>query len=624
MPRDFLVSDTASQHGAVAACSGASAGVTVSDLEIGGTAGTGTRTCEPGTSFALTRCDHFETASGGTGETDWGSAGAGNNDWIVRRNVTTGRTVTWEETYICERTTGGTYNTVVSETGQAIDMSSAGLKTHTLEANDFTAGSTGSQIYIVCVDQGPDHGNDAVVLTNGETITTPLPAPAAYDQDAYRGRGDTVGLNTNTWDNPLNTGWNQLVDTVFRVRFLIQETAGASATQAWKLQYNLAGAGWNDVTASSPIQWALSGQYADDDTTSQLLGAGTFRTGHGNEGDNLCPDTGGVSIQGNDETENEWALSVDSGQVTHTQTFQLRVVESDGTELGSYTNTPTITVNEPFPALTVPVLKVHGLGTKINWSDPFSQGLEGLWLLNEGLGTQLYDLTGKGHDATFQGTLGGIRSEVGPDGLGQGLGGLAAERFNVPNHPQLTVFSELTLLVWLEKEDDPPGAVDGSLIAKDFPSASEEYQLEIKNSSLFPEFHARVGAAVQSVTGTVAISNGKVIMVGSFNGGEASNNAHLVVNGEVVGTGSWGSGTTDAGDPGDTIWLAGNENNTDRRIPGTYYLFAIWRRYFPPNDLVKLSRNPYRVLARGDPPLPAFLGSIPTTRLSQVIASVGA
>lgn len=179
MARSYIQTDTATQHGSIAACSGATAGDTLgnSQIEEGGTAGTNVRTCEPG--LGLTRrTDHFETPSGGVGETDWGSAGAGNNNWVVRRNLTTARGGEWDETYVCERTAAGGFNTVVSETNQNISLSTAGVQTHTLEANDFTASAGTSQVYIVCVDTGPDHGNDANEFTNGQNIDTPIAAAA--------------------------------------------------------------------------------------------------------------------------------------------------------------------------------------------------------------------------------------------------------------------------------------------------------------------------------------------------------------------------------------------------------------------------------------------------------------
>ena len=46
---------------------------------------------------------------------------------------------------------------------------------------------------------------------------------AAFKQNNFRGRGDTVGLNNSTFDHALDTDWTQDTSAVFRVRFLVQE-----------------------------------------------------------------------------------------------------------------------------------------------------------------------------------------------------------------------------------------------------------------------------------------------------------------------------------------------------------------------------------------------------------------
>jgi hypothetical protein len=167
--------------------------------------------------------------------------------------------------------------------------------------------------------------------------------PYNFDQDSFRGRDDTQTLNSSTFTHDLNTGWTQDVDEVFRVRFLIQETNGGdTGSKQFKWQYNT-GSGYTDVSGTSPLQWANSGQYADDDATTQVLGSGSFTAGDGSEGDNI---TTSVDVTANNETEFEGAFYIDSAQVDNNDTIDLRMVESDGTVFIAYTNTPTITVSE--------------------------------------------------------------------------------------------------------------------------------------------------------------------------------------------------------------------------------------------------------------------------------------
>lgn len=184
-----------------------------------------------------------------------------------------------------------------------------------------------------------------------------MPA-AVSNQDGFRGRLDVVGLGTDTWTHLLNANFTQTTGVIFRVRFLFSETGGTNWFKIHKLQFNLAGAGFVDVSGTTPIQWALSGQYADDALTTQLLGSGTFVAGQGSEGDNLSPDSGNIKLKSK-ESEIEWALVIDAAQVADAQTFTLRQVESDGTAYNNYNQTPTITIDEPEVSANVPAVYHH-------------------------------------------------------------------------------------------------------------------------------------------------------------------------------------------------------------------------------------------------------------------------
>lgn len=181
---------------------------------------------------------------------------------------------------------------------------------------------------------------------------------AVSNQNGFRGRNDTVALNTDTWTFGLNANFTQAVDATFRVRYLIAETAGSNFMKAYKWQFNLAGGGETDVSGTSALQWALSGQYADGDATTQVIGAGSFVTGFGSEGDNLVPDAGSITINSS-ETELEGAFSIASGQVSDLQTVTLRVVTSDGTPLTNYNQSLTITIDKPTPSANVPASTYH-------------------------------------------------------------------------------------------------------------------------------------------------------------------------------------------------------------------------------------------------------------------------
>jgi len=166
-------------------------------------------------------------------------------------------------------------------------------------------------------------------------------------QDAFRGRVDSGNEATPTWIVAADTNWTQAVDADFRVRFVIQETAGASnpSTVTPLVFYSINGGGYAAVTASTPIQFGTFTGATDDDATTAQLGAGTFVTGR-------LDDSGAVTtadIQGS-ETEYEYCLSIDSAQVANSDTITLQVYDS-ATPLDQYGSVPSITVLEADPPI---------------------------------------------------------------------------------------------------------------------------------------------------------------------------------------------------------------------------------------------------------------------------------
>ena len=175
---------------------------------------------------------------------------------------------------------------------------------------------------------------------------------AARDQDSFQGRDDDVVLNSATFNGGggINTGWTQDVDTNFRIRYLVQETGGGMATntvlELWFTHTE--GAGVPEVmTATSALQPAATTQYANGDTTTQVLGGGTYGTDESLGGVDDGVVTGNLDMGANEEVECEFCVTIDSAQVADADTFtDVEVRLSGGTQLNTYTNSLTITVNE--------------------------------------------------------------------------------------------------------------------------------------------------------------------------------------------------------------------------------------------------------------------------------------
>ena len=183
--------------------------------------------------------------------------------------------------------------------------------------------------------------------------------PPVFDQDAFRGRDDDVALNSGTFNGGggLNGNWTQDTGVNFRIRFVIQETSGnKSNNENFQLWARVNTGTWFQVTATSGTSGAAlfndTQGIADDATTTQVIGSGTYTTG---DSDGYCDgtsdnDTGFVDHDGNDEAELEFCLQLDSAGVNDTDTVDFRVRDSAGAELSSYTNEPTVTANVPPPA----------------------------------------------------------------------------------------------------------------------------------------------------------------------------------------------------------------------------------------------------------------------------------
>lgn len=151
-----------------------------------------------------------------------------------------------------------------------------------------------------------------------------------------------------------NTDWTENVDTVFRARFAVSETAGGTEVQALQLMYNHNGGGYNPVTNTTPIQYTASAEDGwtitdNDSTTNRLSGSGTFTPGEYSE-DGVTSVAINLSIQ---FTNVEFCSTIDSAQVSDEDTILLQVYFPGPTAMDFYTNTPTITVNVPAAARRV-------------------------------------------------------------------------------------------------------------------------------------------------------------------------------------------------------------------------------------------------------------------------------
>ncbi len=188
MARTFVITDAAADSGFNVGDSGETIGDAAISREIlEGGSGSGTGTPDVGNNAA--RIERaviaFQTDTGAPEPNDasWESG-----DYVVNINVTTARaTMQWVATYLMSRTSGGSYNTEANLLLQTTDLSTTGVKTHTVNLGSAAAvNATDTMYFVLVLSFDGLHGNSTVVVTMGENIVTPLDA-GAVDELAAQG-----------------------------------------------------------------------------------------------------------------------------------------------------------------------------------------------------------------------------------------------------------------------------------------------------------------------------------------------------------------------------------------------------------------------------------------------------
>ena len=167
----------------------------------------------------------------------------------------------------------------------------------------------------------------------------------SYTQVGFRGRNDNGSESSATWKANENVNWSQNVAENFRVRFRIDETVPRLWTNKTFNLYYSVGAGYNPVSGTTPVRFALSSNFNDnDDCTQQLTGGtGTFLVNN-----NGMKEATGGSVNtgaGGEIWDTEWCLTIDPAQVADGNTITLRIYDG-ASAITTYSNTPSITVVE--------------------------------------------------------------------------------------------------------------------------------------------------------------------------------------------------------------------------------------------------------------------------------------
>lgn len=199
----------------------------------------------------------------------------------------------------------------------------------------------------------------------------------AVHQNAYRARNDDGTETTATWKAAQNTTWTQLSTETFRLRFLLEEEAGAQAKSVtFDLQATRdGGVTWENVgTNVAGCVYALGSPNVTDTTptTQQITGGtGTFQAGEVSA-DGI---TAAITIASGGQCEVEYICKLGPTAVNN-DLIDLRVRYGDATNLEAYNAIPRLTASVPPPTNIAPARIGLSVSTPKNRNN-HSYGVEG-------------------------------------------------------------------------------------------------------------------------------------------------------------------------------------------------------------------------------------------------------
>ena len=191
----------------------------------------------------------------------------------------------------------------------------------------------------------------------------------ALRQDSFRARNDDGTEATATWKAAQDTNWTQRRGQLFRLRFRIQETAGAIAkSTTFDLWATRNGGTAFSVSPTSGFCRAVDSPNVTDGgaTTKQLAGgAGAYEAGQMIEDGISVAQT----ISASNHTEHEFVVEL-YGSTANGDVFDFRVRYGDGTLLEAYGIVPRATAEVlPSPAAPTGVAATNKMEPMVSWID---------------------------------------------------------------------------------------------------------------------------------------------------------------------------------------------------------------------------------------------------------------
>lgn len=170
------------------------------------------------------------------------------------------------------------------------------------------------------------------------------PPEPILGQTHFRFRNDNGDESAASWKDDLDASISLSPNDQYRLRFAIEESNGAEVSASdYRLKCSVNGGAYNDIPGNAAPA-ASSSQFTGPVSTTQQISSGSFGTGKLVElGTDSVKYPVNLSIPANGVTEIEFTLVIPAGQSID-DTLDFRIYDQDNNPLGSYSNTPRITV----------------------------------------------------------------------------------------------------------------------------------------------------------------------------------------------------------------------------------------------------------------------------------------
>lgn len=231
-----------------------------------------------------------------------------------------------------------------------------GLKTASNTSVNPTAGSASDRFGVqVPVATSNTMMDNSITISGLNTSGTYAEGPwaANIDQPGFRGYNDDGTLGTSgtaTTKGAINANWSQAVDENFRVRIALDLLSDGSChpfSVEYALYYSHNGGAWTRVSGASSVVRSSASPHVTQGASlpaqEDLGGVGTSELGSFDEANGQAL---GPAVEPDERTQLEFCLQIRSVDVANSDTVALRLHRINGDAFASYTNVPTLTVQE--------------------------------------------------------------------------------------------------------------------------------------------------------------------------------------------------------------------------------------------------------------------------------------